>query len=179
MKYWGWGYVLRPPGAEPEEPGRSKGEVHIFNIYIIDSKRFQVDWLKTLGQVHYTRFCVRRTDGRTDAGRTDGWTDGHHLELRTFNYTKSRFDTHRYHFRWKQKMHARTGQNLYGPLTIVRRAIKKIKEQFNLNEIHWTRDGLSWRKIKTTRPYCICNIHYSFCQKKKYIDVWQRSHPYK
>ena len=125
MKCWGWGYVLRPPGAEPEEPGRSKGEVHIFNIYIIDSKRFQVDWLKTLGQVHYTRFCVRRTDGRTPDGRTDGRTDGHHLELRTFNYTKSRFDTHRYHFRWKQKMHARTGQNLYGPLTIVRRAIIK------------------------------------------------------
>ena len=117
------GLCSKTPGAEPEEPGRSKGEVHIFNIYIIDSKRFQVDWLKTLGQVHYTRFCVRRTDGRTDAGRTDG----HHLELRTFNYTKSRFDTHRYHFRWKQKMHARTGQNLYGPLTIVRRAIKSLK----------------------------------------------------
>ena len=122
MKCWGLGYVLRPPGAEPEEPGRSKGEVHIFNIhvYIIDSKRFHVDWLKTLGQVHYTKFCVRRMDGC----RTDGWTDGHHLELSSFNYTKSRFDTHRYHFRWKQKMHARTGQNLYGPLTIVRRAIK-------------------------------------------------------
>ena len=61
-------------------------------------------------------------DGRTD-GRTDGRKDGHHLELRTFNFTKSRFDTHRYHLRWKQKMHGRTGQNLYGPLTIVRRAI--------------------------------------------------------
>ena len=64
------------PGGKPEVLGRSQGEVHIFNIYIIDSKRFQVDWLKTLGQVHYTRFCVRRTDGRTDAGRTDGRMDG-------------------------------------------------------------------------------------------------------
>ena len=43
-------YVLRDPGAEPEEPGRSKGEVHIFNIYIIDSKRFQIDPLKTLDE---------------------------------------------------------------------------------------------------------------------------------
>ena len=82
MKYCGWGYVLRPPGAEPEEPGRSKGEVHIFNIYIIDSKRFQVDRLKTLGQVHYTkpltilRTSDGRTDGRTDGRRTDGRTDG-------------------------------------------------------------------------------------------------------
>ena len=83
MKCCGWGYVLRPPGAEPEEPGRSKGEVHIFNIYIIDSKTFQVDRLKTLGQVHYTK-PVRTTDGRTDRrmdgrtnGRTDGRTDNH------------------------------------------------------------------------------------------------------
>ena len=81
MKCWGWGYVLRPPGAEPEEPGGSKGEVHIFNIYIIDSKRFQVDWLKSLGQVHYTKplTILRTWDGRTDGrtyGRTpDGRTD--------------------------------------------------------------------------------------------------------
>ena len=75
MKYCGWDYVLRPPGAKPEEQGRSKGEVHIFKIYIIDSKRFQVDRLKTLGRVHYTKFCGRRTDGRTDGRRADGRTD--------------------------------------------------------------------------------------------------------
>ena len=83
MKCCGWGYVLRPPGAEPEEPGRSKGEVHIFNIYIIDSEKFQVDRLKPLGQVHYTK-PVRTTDGRTDGwmdGRMDGRTDGQPPEL--------------------------------------------------------------------------------------------------
>ena len=80
----GWGYVLRPPGAKPEEPGRSKGEVHIFNIYIIDSKRFQVDWLKTLGQVHYTKFCVRRTDGRTPDGRTPPRTQNFQLYQKSF-----------------------------------------------------------------------------------------------
>ena len=73
---------------------------------------------------------LRTSDGRTDGRTPDGRTDGHHLELRTFNYTKSRFDTHRYHFRWKQKMHARTGQNLYGPLPIVRRAIRNPSKHF-------------------------------------------------
>ena len=58
VKYCGWGYVLRPPGAEPEEQGRSKEEVHIFKIYFIDSKRFQVDRLKTLGRVHYTKHSI-------------------------------------------------------------------------------------------------------------------------
>ena len=87
------------PGGKPEELSQSQGKGYIFNIYIIYSKRFQVDWLKTLGQVHYTTFCVRRTDGRTDVRTDVGRTDGHHLELRTFDYTKSRFDTHRYHFR--------------------------------------------------------------------------------
>ena len=43
------------PGGKPEVLGRSQGEVHIFNINIIDYKRFQVDWLKTLGRVHYTK----------------------------------------------------------------------------------------------------------------------------
>ena len=62
---WVW-LFSKTPEAEPEEQGRSKGEVHIFNIYIIDSKRFQGDRLKALGQVHYTNPCVRRMDGRTD-----------------------------------------------------------------------------------------------------------------
>ena len=54
----GWGYVLRPPAAEPEEPGRPKGKVYIFNIYKIDSKMFQIDRLKTLGRVHYTKHSI-------------------------------------------------------------------------------------------------------------------------
>ena len=76
----GWGYVRRPPRAEPEKPGRSKGRAYIFNIYIFDSKRFQVDRLKPLGQAHYTKSLtiLLTSDGRTDAGRTDG----HHLELK-------------------------------------------------------------------------------------------------
>ena len=81
MKCCGWGYVLRPPGDEPEEPGRSQGEVHIFKIYIIDSKRFQVDRLKTLGRVHYTKhsiylwnaeggICSKTPRGRTGRARS-------------------------------------------------------------------------------------------------------------
>ena len=59
------GLCSKTPGAEPEEQGRSKGEVHIFNLYIIDPKRFDVDRLKTLGQVHYTKplTILRTSDG--------------------------------------------------------------------------------------------------------------------
>ena len=72
-----WGYVLRRPslGSEPNQRGRSKGEVHIFSIYTTDSKSFQVNRLKTLGQVHYTK-PVRTTDGQPP-------------ELRPFTYTKT------------------------------------------------------------------------------------------
>ena len=79
-----WGGVLltsfmTPLGQTGRARSVKRGGAHLQYIYIIDSKRFQVDRLKTLGQVHYTTFCVRRTDGRTDvrtdAGRTDGRTD--------------------------------------------------------------------------------------------------------
>ena len=66
----------------------TRGGAHFQYIYIIDSKRYQVDQLKTLGQVHYTKPL---TILRTTAGRMDERMDGHHLKLRTFNYTKSRF----------------------------------------------------------------------------------------
>ena len=46
------------PGGKPEVLGWSQGEVHIFNINIIDSKRFDVDRLKTLGRVHYTKHSL-------------------------------------------------------------------------------------------------------------------------
>ena len=96
---------MTPGGRTGSVRSVTRGGAHLqyiyIYIYIIDSKRFHIDQLKTLGQVHYIKplTMLRTSDGRTDAGRTDGRTDGHHLELRTFNYTKSRFDTHRYHFR--------------------------------------------------------------------------------
>ena len=77
----GWGYILRPPPrAEPEEQGRSKGEVHIFNIY----NRFQnvsgrsVENPRT-SSLHKTRAYDGWTDGQTP--------DGQPPELRHFTYT--------------------------------------------------------------------------------------------
>ena len=55
-------WSVEPPWTcllqKEEEQGRSKGEVHIFKIYFIDSKRLQVDRLKTLGRVHYTKHSI-------------------------------------------------------------------------------------------------------------------------
>ena len=40
VKYCGVQVCSKTPGAELEELGRSKRKVHIFIIYLIDSKRF-------------------------------------------------------------------------------------------------------------------------------------------
>ena len=58
-----------------------KKEVHNFNSYTVDLKRFQVDCIKTLGQVQSTRLkkkslvalCRRLCSVRSD-GQTDGQT---------------------------------------------------------------------------------------------------------
>ena len=68
------GLCSKTPGTEPEEQGRSKVKVHIFNIIYNRFRRFQVDRLKTQGQVHYTnpvRSTDERTPGQTDGRRTD------------------------------------------------------------------------------------------------------------